>query len=198
MKPVSDYIEKDLIDLLANDSEYAFQLLFDRYRDKVYRIAMMYVKSASVAEDIVQDVFLKIWFQRKNLQNVSCLESWIYTLTKNFTINSLKKIAHEWKARSGWKNEMAMVDDTTDHKVRGAEYQQLLHDAVKELPEQQQKVYRMGKEYGMSYEEIGKSLSISTFTVKTHMARALAAIRQHLQQYGNEYLFVFLIGKIIF
>jgi RNA polymerase sigma-70 factor (ECF subfamily) len=93
------YEESTLLSLLARDSEYAFQLVFDRYRNNIYKVAMMYLKSPVMAEEIVQDVFLKLWFQRKHLTEIRSLESWFFTITKNLTLNCMKKIAHEWMAR---------------------------------------------------------------------------------------------------
>jgi RNA polymerase sigma-70 factor (family 1) len=178
------YEESTLLALLAQDSEYAFQLVFDRHRNNIYKVAMLYVKSPVIAEEIVQDVFLKLWFQRKNITEIRSLQSWLFIIAKNLTINCLKKIAHEWTAREKWVKENELTEDTADFRVLNAEYEQLLHSAIGNLPSQQQQVYRLAKEQGLSYEVIGRQLSISPLTVKTHMARALASIRQFLQQHG--------------
>src|SRR6195952_5408548 len=113
MQAENKYEESTLISLLAQNSEYAFQLLFDRYRDTIYKVAMMYVKSPVIAEEIVQDVFLKLWFQRKNLQEIRSLESWLFTLTKNLTLNCLKKIAYEWTAREKWILQSDLSENNT-------------------------------------------------------------------------------------
>lgn len=188
------YEEANLLHLLAEGSEYAFQMVFDRHRNRVYRIAMLYVKSPALAEDIVQDVFLKLWFQRKHLSQLSSLESWIYTVTKNFTINSLKKLAHEWTARDKWANDNTSFENTADHKIRSAQYNQMLVQAIESLPEQQQKVYRLAKEKGLSYQEIASQLSLSPLTVKTHMSRALESIRTFLKLHDKEFLILFILG----
>ncbi|HEX6431761.1 MAG TPA: RNA polymerase sigma-70 factor [Niastella sp.] len=185
--------ETTLISLLKNDSEYAFQLLFEHYHNLVYKVALLYVKSPTLAQDIVQDVFMKIWFQRKDLPNIISFESWIYTLSRNVTINCVKKLAHEYKAKTAFNNLQNGFDNSTDHKVRNSQYNALLQQAINELPEQQQKVYRLGKENGMSYEAIAHELSLSPLTVKTHMARALASIRSFLQKHDKEFIILFII-----
>src|ERR1700712_1685203 len=144
------YEESTLISLLAQNSEYAFQLLFDRYRNNIYKVAMMYVKSPVIAEEIVQDVFLKLWFQRRQLEEIRSLESWLFTLTKNLTLNCLKKIAHEWTARENWIKQNKLSENTTDHKILNTEYQQLLKRAIDQLSPQQQQVYKLAKEQGLS------------------------------------------------
>lgn len=191
------YEEATLLALLADDNEYAFQLLFDRHRNRIYRIAMLYVKSPALAEDIVQDVFLKLWFQRKNLAKLSSLESWIYTLTKNFTLNCIKKLAHEWSAKEKWTKANIQFENSTDHKIISAEYNQLYQQAITQLSPQQKKVYLLAKQEGLSYEAIGSKLSLSPLTVKTHISRALASIRSFLQKNGMEYLLLFFSAVII-
>lgn len=191
------YEEATLLALLAEDNEYAFQLLFDRHRNRIYRIAMLYVKSPALAEDIVQDVFLKLWFQRKNLTALSSLESWIYTVAKNLTINSLKKLTHEWTAKEKWTQDNIQFENTTDHKIRKAQYKKLLQIAIEKLPAQQQKVYFLAKEKGLSYETIASQLSLSPLTVKTHMSRALASIRVFLRKHDIDFLLLFIAGMDI-
>ena len=192
------YEEKTLLLLLAEDNEYAFQLLFDRHRNRIYRMAMMYVKSQALAEDIVQDVFLKLWFQRKTLKDVSCLESWIYTITKNYTLNCLKKLAHEWTMTEALSHNKLQFDNSTDHKIRTAQYEALLQKAIEQLPQQQQKVYILAKEKGLSYEAIANQLSLSRPTVKTHMSRALDSMRTFLRRHGADFIILLIIEASIF
>lgn len=184
-----------LLALLNEDSDYAFQALFDRYRNHAYKVAMLYVKSPALAEDIVQDVFMKVWFQRKNLLAIASFEAWLYTLTRNFSLNCLKKIAHEFKARHSFTAGHPAFEDTADHKVRDLQYQELLFKAIEQLPEQQQKVYYLAKEKGLSYQAIAGNLSLSPLTVKTHMARALMSIRSFLRKYDRELLILFIINS---
>jgi len=185
--------ESTLIALLKNDSEYAFQLLFEHYHNLVYKVSLLYVKSPTLAQDIVQDVFMKIWFQRKDLPEIISFESWIYTLSRNLTINSVKKLAYEHKAKTTFNNLQTPFTDTTDHKIRNSQYNELLQQAIHDLPEQQQRVYRLGKEGGLSYEAIAQELALSPLTVKTHMARALASIRSFLRKHDKEFTILFII-----
>jgi len=180
-----DYEGANLIALLVKDDEQAFHWLFDKYRNKVYRIAMLYVKSPEIAEDIVQDIFIKLWSQRKNLSEIVSLESWIHKMTQNHTINSLKKLAYNWQESQKWIHTVNKAENiTADHKIRTEEYDALLLKIIDKLPLQQQKVYLLAREKGFSYEAIANELSLSPFTVKTHMARALAFIRSSLRNNG--------------
>jgi RNA polymerase sigma-70 factor (family 1) len=191
------YEESTLLSMLAEDSEYAFQIIFDRHRDTIYKVAMLYVKSPVIAEEIVQDVFLKLWFQRKNLTQLRSLESWLFILTRNLTINCFKKITHEWMAREKWVKENDRSENKTDHKIIDAEYQRLLQQAIAQLSPQQQQVYKLAKEQGLSYEAISTRLSISPLTVKTHIARALSSIRLFLGENGIVSTLLIIAGLIL-
>ncbi len=177
------YSEAFLLAQLAEDSEFAFRKVFELYHSKIYKVAMMYVKSIPAAEEIVQDVFLKLWTKRKTLQSIQSLESWLFIVTKNHTFNVLKKQANELHAKDKWAEQAVLIDDTLESKVISSDYQRLINEAILRLPPQQQKIYRLAKEQGMSYEAIGNELALSPLTVKTHMARALAALRILMNSY---------------
>ncbi|HEY4148217.1 MAG TPA: RNA polymerase sigma-70 factor [Chitinophagaceae bacterium] len=189
------YEETTLLVLLADDSEYAFQLLFDRYRNRIYKVAVLYVKSPVLAEEIVQDVFLKVWFQRKEIKALRSFEAWLFTVSKNYIINYLKKLANEWKARETWVRQTSASEDSADFKIRSDQFQQLLQQAIGQLPLQQQRIYKLAKEQYLSYEAIAQQLNISPLTVKTHMSRALDSIRSYLKQHGELFLLLLLLAR---
>src|SRR5687768_475740 len=116
------YEHADVLNLLAQGSEYAFQLVFDSYKNRVYNLALTYLKSPVLAEEIVQDTFLKLWFQRQNLAGINSLEAWLVTVSKNLTINYLKKIAHEWGAKKELVPEGRQIENNADFKIRDAEF----------------------------------------------------------------------------
>ena len=184
------YDEPTLLSMLAQDSEYAFQLLFDRYRNRIYRTATLYVKSPILAEEIVQDVFLKVWFHRREITALRSFEAWLYTVSKNHILNCLKKQAGEWKARETWLRSgenSENFENNTDSRIRSAQFHQLLKEAISKLPTQQQRVYRLAKEENLTYEDIALQPDISPLTVKTHMSRALETIRCFLAGQGMLY-----------
>ena len=111
------YEEAKLISLLSNDSEYAFQLMYDRYRNRIYQTAIRYLKSPMLAQETVQDVFLKLWLERKNLKPGTSIEAWLYTVAKNNLVNKLKRIAIEWTALHQIQLNSPKFDNVTSDKV---------------------------------------------------------------------------------
>lgn len=180
----STYEESTLISLLAEDSEYAFQLLYDRHRKRIYQTALRYLKSPILAQEVVQDVFLKLWFNRKLLKAGQPLEAWLYSLAKNNLINRLKKIANEWKAIKGVGFNSERSINNIENNLQEAQYNQLLQRAIAQLSEQQQKVFKLSRYDNLTYIEIGEKMQISPLTVKTHMQRALESIKNFFLAQG--------------
>lgn len=178
------YEESKLILLLAGDSEYAFQLLYDRHRKRIYQTALRYLKSPILAQEVVQDVFLKLWFNRKSLNPDQPLEAWLYSITKNNLINRLKKIANEWKALKGLGFISERFINNIENNLQDSQYHQLLQTAVAQLSEQQKKVFNLARDEQLTYREIGERLQISPLTVKTHMSRALESIKIFFSDHG--------------
>ena len=154
------YEHANVLILLSQGSEYAFQLVFDSYKNRIY-----------------------------NLAGINSLEAWLLTVSKNLTINYLKKIAHEWGAKKNLIPANEQIENSADFKVRDAEFTVLFQKALDMLSTQQRSIYQLAREEGLTYDQIGKKLSISPLTVKTHMARALASIRLFLKKHGGLFLF---------
>lgn len=189
------YEEYKLLALLANDSEYAFQMIYDRYRNRIYKTSIQYLKSPSLGQDVVQDVFLKLWFERKNLKTDLPIEAWLHTVAKNNILNRLKRIAIEWKALDHIAHFKVTEVNLTSEKIEYSEYKQAFARAITSLPEKQQQVFQLARQEGLTYIQIGLRLNISPLTVKTHMARALRQIRILLQNQGIAFsLLIFFSG----
>ncbi len=178
------YEEAKLISMLIEDSEYAFQLLYDRHRKRIYQTALRYLKSPILAQEVVQDIFLKLWFNRKNLKADQPIEAWLYTLAKNNLINRLKKIANEWQAIKALTAVAEVSVNNAGSRLEEGQYNQFLQKAIAALPDQQRKVFVLARQQQMTYIEIGEELGISPLTVKTHMARALESIKAWFYENG--------------
>ena len=178
------YDEQKLLTLLKEDSEYAFQLIFDCHRNRIYTTAVWYLKSPILAQEVVQDVFLKLWFERGQFKMDTSIEAWLYTVAKNNILNKLKKISNEWKALSIMPLLKPDATNNTENTIVDHEYTAILHAAIGALPLQQRKVFQLARQEQLTYSEIGKQMGLSPLTVKTHMSRALASIKAFFKQKG--------------
>jgi len=189
--------DHELLQLLARGSEYAFAIIFDRYRRRVYKTALVFLKSSEAAEEVVQEVFLRLWQKRKDLPDINYLNSFIRTVAYNLMVDQFRKkiLEKDYKKQLGL--DQAMVDDT-DHRVRDDESVRLLQAAIATLPQRQRQVYELARLKGLSQEEIATTLSISKNTVKVHMTAALQGIRAYLaSHYPDALPFLLLLAKVL-
>jgi len=170
--------ENILLNELAEGNENAFRILFDRYKDKVYSFAFKFTRSLTQSEEIVQEIFLKIWIDRAKMSTVEKLESWLFMVARNKSFNGLKKIAYEYSYRRNQPSES--YADSVEDGLLLKQYQQIVNRAIEKLSPQQQKVYRLRRDEGLKINEIAEQLGISPNTVKVHLTNALNMLRKAL------------------
>jgi RNA polymerase sigma-70 factor (family 1) len=170
-----------ILALLANGSECTFRLLYNKHNDRIYKLAMRYLKSSVLAQEVVQDVFLKLWIQRQTIKIGTPIEGWLITVSKNDIFDKLRRIAIEWKAINQLKFTQETMDDSMQCKFREIEYGILVDKALNTLSNKQLMVYKLARQEHLSYVQIARHLDISPLTVKTHMSRALGHVRCFLR-----------------
>ena len=176
------YNEYELLRQLGAGSEYAFTRLFDHYRGTIYGVALKFLKSPVLAEEIVQDVFLKVWHKREKMAEVKNLDAYLFIMARNFIFDRIKKMSYEAADEISIVMEQSSADDT-EYLVRQHQCQQLLQQAIDMLPAQQRQVYQFAKQDGLTHEMIAEKMQLSKHTVKKHMAMALQSIRRHLESH---------------
>jgi len=171
------YNEEELLAFIAQGDELAFTRLFDNYRDRIYSIAFRIIHSTTIAEEIVQDVFLKIWLRRARLIEVQNFNAYLFVVTRNHVYKALKQIAKNYELTAFTEKDLLAGDNHSAGLVREKEYNSLLRKAIDRLPNQQKKVYQYIKEKGLKREEAAGLLHLSPETVKYHLAEAMKNIR---------------------
>ena len=181
MQPNPTYNEKELLYRLAADDETAFRQLYNRYKDEVYAFAFGITRSVPLAEEIVQDSFLKLWQHRRELHDIIKFDSWFFTIARNLCYSALRKIALDRKIQAAreWQSEQAVA--TAEEILITRENRELIEAAINQLPEQQRRIYKLSREGGLTYEEIAAELNISRNTVKEHLRRAVAGIKAYIE-----------------
>jgi RNA polymerase sigma-70 factor (family 1) len=166
----------ELIIRVVQGDEIAFGQLFREYKNKLYSFIFHLSGSATIAEDVLQDVFLKIWRDRDQLTGIDNFNAYLYRMAQNTAINVLRRQSRE----ALLLNEVQRLAPEGVQGDELLEVQTALHQAINNLPPQQRKVYQLGQEQGLTYEQIAGSLGISTSTVRNHMVQALKAIREFI------------------
>ncbi|MFA9388848.1 MAG: RNA polymerase sigma-70 factor [Prolixibacteraceae bacterium] len=178
---------------LSHGDEAAFRCLFEYYSQDVKAYSIRFVKDNVFAEEITQDVFVKLWTHRANLKAELSFEAFIFTVTRNMCFNFLKKAAHERELAKKIFLEEPIESSSSDYKLIDAEYWQIGQRAVKNLPPRCRQVYKLSRNQGKSYEEISNELGISPNTVKNQMSKALGLMREYLMA-NSDIVFLVLVG----
>jgi RNA polymerase sigma-70 factor (family 1) len=167
--------EKDLLLQVASGDEKAFEELFYTHHNKLGSYVFGWTKSLQMAEEIVQDVFLKIWINRPALRSVEKFDSYLYILSRNHTFNALRQLAGEQAKQQEWARHFEDDPDFVADNI-AEDYLPLIEQAIASLPKQQKKVFILKRRQGLKYEEIAGQLNISPETARKHMSAALRNI----------------------
>jgi RNA polymerase sigma-70 factor (ECF subfamily) len=159
----------------------AFDIIYKKYSRRLYGFVFRYVKQEADTEEIVQEVFVKIWKSREKLNIYSSFESFLFTIAHNATVNLLKKRATEQKYVEHVKSlqnidEAYELTDEIHYKELKQKYQGLLN----ELSPRQKEIFQLSREEGLSHKEIAEKLGISVHTVKNHLVTTLSFLRSKL------------------
>ncbi len=171
---------KTVVMRVSEGHQGAFKELFDTFSPKTYGFALKLTHSPSMSEEIVQEVFLKIWLNRKALRNVEHFPAWLYSITRNLAFNVLKRSAIEQRVKAQFVKELREENFETEESVIYRDYQRILNKAIDRLSPQQKMVYGLCYGDGLKYEQAAEKLRISKFTVKTHMQQAIRKIKSQL------------------
>jgi len=176
----SDNNYKALFEAISRGEEIAFKNLFDAYKTKIYAVAFKWVKSSFAAEEITQEVFISIWISRIKLSVVNDPKAYLYTIVYNKVSRYLKKEANQSRILKQWKTND--FSNETEERIIANSSEKFISSAIEQLSPQKKLIYKLNRYQGKSYNEIGKTLHLSTHTVKSHLMKALKFIRNYVKE----------------
>jgi RNA polymerase sigma-70 factor (family 1) len=172
-------------------SEELFTSLFYSYKDRLFGYVLAMTHSRYTAEEITQEIFLKLWLCRNELFMVEKPESYLFTIAKNKTLNYLRKAQYDEKLIAEIKNRMNPLSNDVEEQLSISENSRLLNEAVTMLSPQRQLVYRLSRYQGLNHKQIAEEMQISRNTVKNHLVQALRFIKTYL---NNKGIFLFILS----
>ncbi|MEI6143647.1 MAG: RNA polymerase sigma-70 factor [Mariniphaga sp.] len=176
-----DNITSELLIRLKNGDMLAFDQIYELYSHKLFSFVFRILKDEAEAADLVQEVFVRIWESRENLDDYKLLNSYIFTIAYNNSIDLIRKKINNIKYLEHLK--ISATINFTPAIVSQIEYNELnkeVEKLVSNLPERQKQVYLLHREEGLTYPEIAERLGISKNTVENHMVKALKYLRHNL------------------
>jgi RNA polymerase sigma-19 factor, ECF subfamily len=178
--------------MFANGHSYMnnddFKRLFDNYKNRLFGYVLAISHSEYIAEEITQEIFIKLWICHDMLNQVENIDGYIFTIARNKTLNHLRKAAHDIKLLSELQGRMVSENNNVEEYTLTAEYDKLVHEALTLLSPQRRLVYKLSRNNGLNHQEIASQLQLSRSTVKNHLVEALRFIRKYLGKYNSTFL----------
>lgn len=193
IKPLKN--EKELLNDLSTGNERAFSAIFMAYHNGIGEYVYNLCQSKEIAQEVIQDVFLKIWENRAHLIHIEKFTSYLFILTKNHTLNVIRKKVNDERKLNVFKFSGDQEPDFIEEYDK-EDYEFVMEKVVSKLPPQQQKVFLM-RIAGLKNPEIADKLCVSIESVKKYQCVALKTVSDYLRQYKLEHLVIYTILLII-
>ncbi|NIG55422.1 RNA polymerase sigma factor [Chitinophaga sp. Cy-1792] len=188
--------EQDLLQQLALGNREAFTAIYQQYHAGIYNYLVKFTRNPAFTEDLVHDVFLKVWEVRAQLDIKKSFDSYLYRLARNTALTQLNRIALYDTIRDEIThrltlgiNEQSLMDT-----VESRQYEALLQQAIDSLPPQRREAFILCRQQGRSYEEAAAMMNISRNTFKQHLSLAVKSIRDYLLAHGDIGLLLLLVA----
>lgn len=179
MKTISLYDEKELLLKLRSGDHLAFEKIYHLYKVRLTANALRLFKSTELAEELLQNLFLKIWEQRSAIDPSQSLNAYLYKIANNMAYDHFRKIGSDKKLYE----KLVLATETSynhiDKYILQKENQAEFNRAISLLPPQQQRVFTLCKLEEKSYKEVAQILNITTGTVNNHLTRANIFLRDY-------------------
>lgn len=173
--------DSELVRKINSGEKHAYQELFERYAPRIYQFAKSYLKNKSDAEELVQDVFLKVWEKREFLDYSKNVKAFVYKVA----VNSIYDFIRRKNIENAFRDFIALHppgnENNTWHQVILDDMMSHLDELLLKMPEQQQRIFKLSREEGLTNEEIAVQLNLSKRTVENHLYRAVAYLKDNFK-----------------
>lgn len=183
--------EKHIFRKIRDDNREAFKNLFDTYYASLCHYASHYLNDDVLSEEVVQELFVKIWEKRKTLDIDTSVKNYLFRSVRNGCLNQIQHDKVRQLHGRNLKDALMSEDPAGDYFIT-PEMILKLEEGIESLPEKRREIFRLSREEGLKYREIAEKLQISVKTVEVQMGLALKTLRQKI---GTLILLIFLIKK---
>ena len=179
--------ERELLNRISQGDEVAFTEIFHHYGQRIWLFVLKKTKSETVAEEVVQEVFLKLWVKKETATDIEDFAAFLYTMATNKTYDYFKKVAGDSRKLENLWHQVQQVSITNpvEETIDFRESMEIVNQAIEQLPPQRKKIYLLNRIDGLSYEEIARELNISKSTVSNQLVEATKFIREYVKGAGG-------------
>lgn len=188
-----------LAEKIGQDDEQAFRVLYNRYHVQLYYIAKKYLKDPGLAEDAVQDIFVKCWNKRKSLDPARSVKGYLFTMLKNHVLNMIRDRKKEITSMAEIPAGGEPSRNTVQEDIAYKESRQLVEKGLAGLSDRKREIFELKVFNGHSNSEVAEMLDISVRTVKTHYYNGSKFMKAYLKNHADLLVFLmFLFGLSAF
>lgn len=179
--------DRQLADQIKKGQTHAFDLLFDRYSQRLFRFSKSLLKNHEDAEEVVQEVFFRIWKKRDELNERRSFQSFLFSIAYNLIVDQFRQRVKDQKYEQFLIKQAQQNYLNPGNELEYKELKKQVNKVITELPKRRKEIYQLSREDGLCYKEIASRLNIKPKTVENHINLALKYIRKRL---GNKTLAV--------
>ena len=171
---------------IAAGDESSFQLLFERHRAKLFNYLLSILKCKEIAEELVIDVFLRLWTGRELLTEIQNMDAFLHKVAYNKAIDFLRIASRNASLQKLVRREImaSSKERSADYRLQEQEYREIIRRAIHQLSPQRRLVFMLSRVEGLTYDQIAERLNLSRNTVRNTLAETLRSIRSHLRKHG--------------
>lgn len=170
---------------LRQGDQESFKVLYDRYIDQLHAFVFRFTKSSSLSDDVVQDVFIKIWEKREQLDPEKSFRAYLYKIAKNQVLNLFARYATELDIQKEMRQCALHFANTTEDTLNFIETAKVIQEGISQLPPQQKRIFELCKNEGLTYEQAATELNLSASTINTQMVNALRFLKNYVSTKGS-------------
>jgi RNA polymerase sigma-70 factor, ECF subfamily len=185
--------DNSLIQRMLGGDETAFSIIFKTYYVDLVLFAGTFVRDKQAAEEIAQDVFIRLWENRESVLITSSLRSFLLKSVQNKCIDTIRHLKIVDNYQSKLQNHPLLLENDTENYVLYSELEDDLKKALGKLPEDISKIFLLNRFEGLTYAEIAIQLDISVRMVEIRMGKALGLLKQYLKDYLITILLLFAV-----
>jgi len=175
---VNNSNEIQLLIALKSGDRPAFEKIYQHYSPRIFLNILKMVKSVEDAQEILQDVFIKVWEKRALIDPEQSFKSYLFQISKFTVYNFIRKLNLDKKLKAYLSLERTELYTHIEETIACRENDQFILNAIEELPNQRRQIYKLCKIEGKSYAEVGKQLGISASTINDHIVKATKFLKQ--------------------
>ena len=175
---------EELIKRLKQEDKSAIDTLFNYYYPRLYNFSKSILKVDDEIDDILQDVFFKIWMNRQKISNPETFNSYIFTITKNSVLNLIRSRINSQKFKDEMYRKSVSGEYITQNLYEFEQVKSSIDKLVAQLPEKRQQVFLLSRNEGLSNKEIAQKMNISEKTVEDHITHSIKTLKKSMTELG--------------